>query len=73
MQNINWFTLILSLLGALKLILQPFGVEIPDDNFNEIANGAAGLAALIGIFLSHKKVEVPNVITQPTTFIDNNK
>lgn len=54
-QNINWYTLIASLVGALKLSLQPFGIEIPDQQYNELANGAAALITIIGVFLSHRK------------------
>ncbi|OXM83958.1 hypothetical protein [Paenibacillus rigui] len=57
-QQINWVTLIPCLIGAVKLILQPFGVDltaITDQNVNEIANGAAALATVIGVLLSHKK------------------
>lgn len=57
MQNINWITLVPALLGAVKLILQPFGVEISDQNINEIANGAAALATVIGVIMSHRKQE----------------
>lgn len=57
MQNINWVTLVPALLGAVKLILQPFGVEISDQNINEIANGAAALATVIGVIMSHRKQE----------------
>ena len=64
MQNINWLTLIPALLGAIKLILQPFGVEISDQNINEIANGAAALATIIGVIMSHKKQEVTTTNAQ---------
>lgn len=57
MQNINWITLVPALLGAVKLVLQPFGVEISDQNINEIANGAAALATVIGVVMSHRKQE----------------
>jgi uncharacterized membrane protein len=63
MQNINWYTLIASLVGALKLSLQPFGIEIPDQQYNELANGAAALITIIGVFLSHRK---PAQAQQPT-------
>lgn len=55
MQNINYVTLIGALLGAAKLVLQAFGVEIPDEQINEITNGAAALASVIGVLLSHRK------------------
>lgn len=53
--NVNWATLIPTLLGAAKLILEPFGIIIPDQNVNEIANGIAALATVIGIIISHRK------------------
>lgn len=57
MQNIDWKTLIPCLLGAIKLVLQPFGIEIQDANINEIANGAAALATVIGVIMTHRKQE----------------
>jgi len=64
MQNINWVTLVPALLGAIKLILQPFGVEISDQNINEIANGAAALATIIGVLMSHRKQEATTTNAQ---------
>lgn len=55
MKQINWVTLVPALLGALKLILEPFGIQISDANINEIANGAAALATLIGVVMSHQR------------------
>lgn len=60
MQNINWITLIPSLFGVAKLILQPLGVDlshITNEQVNDIANGVAALLAVIGVFLSHQKQE----------------
>jgi uncharacterized membrane protein len=57
-QNINWATLIPALLGVLKLILQPFGIDlskITDDQVNAVINGAAALIAIWGVFKSHTK------------------
>lgn len=51
----NWITLLPALLGAIKLILQMAKIDIPDEDLNEIANGVASLATVIGIFMSHKK------------------
>lgn len=60
MQQINWVTLVPCLLGAAKLILQPIGINIPDQNLNEIANGVAALATVIGIIASHTKQSAPS-------------
>lgn len=57
MSNINWTTLIVALLGAIKLILQPFGIEIEDEHINAIANGIAALLTVVGVILSHRKQE----------------
>jgi uncharacterized membrane protein len=54
-QNINYATLIPTILGAAKLILQTFGIEIPDTVVNEIVNGAAAVGTVIGIFMAHRK------------------
>lgn len=58
MQKINWVTLIPALMGAIKLILQPFGIDMTaftDENVNAIANGVAALAAIIGILSTNRK------------------
>jgi uncharacterized membrane protein len=55
MNNINWVTLIPALLGALKLILQPFGIVIEDQSINEITNGAAAILTVVGVIMSHTK------------------
>jgi uncharacterized membrane protein len=55
MQNINWYTLTLALVGALKLILNSFGIEFPDQQVNEIANGAAAILTIIGVHSTHRK------------------
>jgi uncharacterized membrane protein len=72
-QNINWVTLIVSLLGAIKLVLQMFGIQIPDQNINEIANGAAALVNIVGIIMSHRKEGATNGLPQFTNTIGNNK
>lgn len=56
MQNqINWFTLTTGVLGAVKLILQSFQIDIPDTHINDIANGVAALAAVVGVLMTHRK------------------
>lgn len=55
MQQVNWITLIVALLGALKLILQPFGIEITDEHINAIANGAAAVVTVGGVIYHHMK------------------
>jgi uncharacterized membrane protein len=70
-QNINYATLIPTILGAAKLILQTFGIEIPDTVVNEIVNGAAAVGTIIGIFMAHRKqvlVQAP-VPSDPNKFI----
>lgn len=73
MQNINWITLLPALVGALKLILQPFGVDlshITDQQVNDVANGIAALLTIIGVLLPHRKGGVSN---GPTISADGNK
>lgn len=53
--QINYVSLIVALLGALKLILEPYGITIEDEQINQIANGAAALITVIGVVLSHRK------------------
>jgi uncharacterized membrane protein len=56
MQNqINFASLTVAILGALKLILQVYGLEITDDHINAIANGVAALVAVVGVLMSHRK------------------
>jgi uncharacterized membrane protein len=45
----------ISILGAAKIIAQLFGLEIDDALVNNIANGFAGVATLVGIIMSHDK------------------
>lgn len=57
-KSINYATLIPALIGALKLILQPFGVDlsnITDERVNDVVNGISAVLAIIGIFATHKK------------------
>jgi uncharacterized membrane protein len=56
-QQINWFTLIPAVFGTLKLVLQPFGIDlshITDDQINNIVNGVAALLAIYGVFATHR-------------------
>jgi uncharacterized membrane protein len=51
-QTINYAVLLSAIIGALKLILQPFGIDltaISDENINAMANGFAALLVIIGI------------------------
>lgn len=57
-QQINWITLIPALLGTIKLILQPLGIDltsVTDEQVNAIANGVAALVAIVGVLISHRK------------------
>ena len=55
--NINVVSIVVSLLGAFKLILGAvFKVDlISDEQINDIANGVAAIAAVVGVVLSHRK------------------
>lgn len=55
MQNINYATLLPGIISAAKLVLQSFGIDIPDEHINAIVNGAAAVGAIVAIFMSHRK------------------
>jgi peptidoglycan hydrolase-like protein with peptidoglycan-binding domain len=55
-QTKNIVSLTLTLLGALKIILEAFGLHvISDQQINDIANGAAAVCTVAGVLLSHNK------------------
>ncbi|MEC0231190.1 hypothetical protein [Paenibacillus alba] len=60
MDNIKWATLVPGVISAAKLVLQSFGIDIPDEHINAIVNGAAAVGAVVAIFMSHRKKEVPS-------------
>ncbi|MBB6694366.1 hypothetical protein H7B90_23500 [Cohnella xylanilytica] len=72
-KNMNYKTLIPSLIGAIKLILQPFGVdlsEITDEQINLVVNGISALLVIWGIFAKHikkgaKKSDATNNLNVP--------
>jgi phi LC3 family holin len=69
-QQTNWVTLVPALLGLLKLILQPFGIDlskITDDQVNAVINGAAALIAVWGVFKSHTKTPTTDQTQQPNS------
>lgn len=75
MQNTNWITLLPALIGAIKLILQPFGIDlshVTDTQVNDVVNGIAALVTIIGICIPHKKGD-SNANTQPTVTIGDNR
>lgn len=56
MENRNYYTITLTLLGALKLILNGFGVNLfTDQNENDIANAVATLLTAAGVIMTHLK------------------
>lgn len=69
MQKVNWFTLTVAILGAGKLIAQPFGIEISDAVINDIANGVAALITVGGIIYNHAKGDAANA--QSNTIASN--
>ena len=58
MDNIKWTSMLPGLISAAKLVLQSFGIDIPDEHINAIVNGAAAVGAIVAIFMSHRKQEV---------------
>jgi uncharacterized membrane protein len=57
--QINYVSLVVALLGALKLILEPYGITIEDEQINAISNGLAAIVTIIGVVLSHRKPQKP--------------
>lgn len=46
-------TLVVAILGAIKLVLDVAGVPVlTDDNINAIANGVAAIATIVGILIN---------------------
>lgn len=57
MNQVNLATLLPGLIGAAKLVLQSFGIDIPDEHINATINGIAAVLSIVAIFQSHKKGE----------------
>lgn len=58
---------LLGLLGALKLIAQYFGLDIPDEVVNSVANGISGAAAGIAVvitWINQKRSQKENAALQ---------
>lgn len=56
MQNKNYYTIIIALLGAAKLVLDSFGIKlITDQNVNDVANAVATIVTFVGVIMSHVK------------------
>lgn len=56
MINRNYYTMTLSILGVLKLVLDAFGMKlITNQNTNEIANAVATLLTFFGVIMTHIK------------------
>lgn len=64
MKEINWPTLITGLVAAGKLVLNSFGINLPDELINDIINGVAAVVAVVAIFMSHKKGGAASGATQ---------
>jgi len=51
-------TLVVAILGAIKLVLDVSGVPVlTDDNINAIANGIAAIATIVGILINRDAVQ----------------
>jgi uncharacterized membrane protein len=62
--NINVVSLTIAILGALKIVLEAFGVDLIDDQqINMIANGVAAVVTIVGVAISHKKQPVKEELT----------
>lgn len=56
MGNRNYYTITLALLGAVKLALNSFNIDIiTDSQVNEIANGVAAVLTIGGVVMTHIK------------------
>ncbi|MBO7745096.1 hypothetical protein I8J29_12875 [Paenibacillus sp. MWE-103] len=60
--NVKWLTLIPAVLGALKLIAQPYGISIPDKDINDLVNGIAAVVSIVGIIMNHKAPKQPQAL-----------
>lgn len=69
MKEINWVTLSVALLGAAKIVLEVFGVEvITDDLIDSTANAVAAVVAVLGVIMSHSKPKQPAVVADSTPY-----
>ena len=71
MNKVNWVTLTVAILGAVKLILQSMGIDIITDQVIDVSsNLVAGVVTLVGIFLTHRKPnkEVANNVANNDTY-----
>lgn len=48
-------TMLLLLLGPVKLFAELYGVKIPDPTLDDIANGLAAIFTVIAVFRNHGK------------------
>ena len=65
-QNRNLTTLLIALLGAVKLILQAFGMDvITSQQVDSIANGIAALITVAGVIMTHLNHPTKNPLTHP--------
>jgi len=76
MQQINWYTLIPGMAGAVKLSLQAFGIDVPDEHINLGLNVVSVVLTFLAAILTHKKTGesvIPESVVQaaqkaPTTY-----
>lgn len=70
-QQINIITIIVAVLGAVKIVLQAFGIDVvTDEQINQIANGIASIVTIFGVVMSHRKPKQPE---QPFDMPTNNQ
>ena len=61
-KDINIVTLTIAILGALKIVLEAFKVDLIDDGqINSIANGVAAVATIVGVVISHSKQKASTI------------
>lgn len=56
MPNRNYYTITLALLGAIKLALNSFSIDIiTDTQMNDLANGVSAVITICGVVMTHIK------------------
>jgi uncharacterized membrane protein len=68
--NINVVSLTIAILGAIKIVLEAFNVDlITDDQINSIANAVAAVVTIVGVAISHRKTGKEELTEQEKVFL----
>jgi uncharacterized membrane protein len=60
LEKMKKVTFWLALISVIKLVSQMFNVSIPDELWNDIANGLASIFTLIGVIVDHGQPKAEN-------------